>query len=142
MCSEDSALNFPNNMKLLRLALLISPSNSGVKSAYSIMNLLVSTLHKSLNKNNINQLMLIYLDEPWFLTEEQLEKIIDIYKDNAPCRVSLQCFLLQFFTDLFFDPCSMTYLVSWPIALIYIILDWNVCVLSLSVIECKSVVMK
>ena len=64
MCSEDSALNFPNNMKLLRLALLISPSNSGVKSAYSIMNLLVSTLHKSLNENNINQLMLIYLDEP------------------------------------------------------------------------------
>lgn len=64
MCSEDSALNFPNNMKLLRLALLISPSNSGVERAYSIMNLLVSTLHKSLYENNINQLMPIYLDEP------------------------------------------------------------------------------
>ena len=64
MCSEDSALNFPNNMKLLRLALLISPSNSGVERAYSIMNLLVSTLLKSLYENNINQLMPIYLDEP------------------------------------------------------------------------------
>ena len=33
--------------------------------------------------------MCIYLDEPKSLTEEQLENIIDIYKDKAPRRISL-----------------------------------------------------
>ena len=53
------------------------------------MNLLVSPLRASLNENNINQLMSICLDGPKFLSEEQLEKIIDIYKDNFSCRISL-----------------------------------------------------
>ena len=39
MCSESSVHNFPNNMKLLILAFLVSP------------------LHKSLSKNNIDRLM-------------------------------------------------------------------------------------
>ena len=33
--------------------------------------------------------MRICLDGPKFLSEEQLEKIIDIYEDNAPRRISL-----------------------------------------------------
>ena len=43
----------------------------------------------SLNKNDIDQLMRICLDGPKFLREKQLETIIDIYKDSAPCRISL-----------------------------------------------------
>ena len=31
--------------------------------------------------------MSIYQDEPKFLTDEKLEKIIDMYKDNAPHRI-------------------------------------------------------
>ena len=89
MCSEGSVHNFPNNMKLLKLALLIPPSTSGVERGFSVMNLLVSPLRKSLSKNNIDRLMRICLDGPKFLIEEQLEKIIDIYKDNAPRRMSL-----------------------------------------------------
>ena len=54
MCSEGSVHNFPNNMKLLRLALLISPSTSGIECGFSIMNLVVSPLHKSLSENNID----------------------------------------------------------------------------------------
>ena len=76
-------------MKLLRLALLIPPSTSGIESDFSVMNLLVSPFRKSLNENYIDRIMHIYLDEPKFLNEEQLEKVIDIYKDNAPCRISL-----------------------------------------------------
>ena len=89
MCSEGSVHNFPNNMKLLKLALLIPPSTSGVERGFSVMNLLVSPLPKSLSKNNIDRLMRICLDGPKFLIEEQLEKILDIYKDNAPRRISL-----------------------------------------------------
>ena len=89
MCSEGSVHNFANNMKPLRLALLIPPSTSGVEHGFSVMNLLVSPLHKSLSENNIDELMCICLDGPKFLSEEQLEKIIDIYKDNAPRRISL-----------------------------------------------------
>ena len=37
--------------------------------------------------------MRICLDEPKFLSEKQLQKIISIYKDNTPRRVSLLCFL-------------------------------------------------
>ena len=89
MCSEGSVHNFLNNMKVLKFALLILPSSSGVERGFSIMNLFVSPLHKSLSENNIDRLMRICLDGPKFLSEEQLEKIIDIYEDNAPCRISL-----------------------------------------------------
>ena len=89
MCSEGSVHNFPNNMKLLKLALLIPPLTSGVERGFSVMNLLVSPLLKSLSENNVDRLMRICLDGPKFLIEEQLEKIIDIYKDNAPRRISL-----------------------------------------------------
>ena len=34
MCSEGSVHNFPNNMKLLKLALLIPPSTSGVERGF------------------------------------------------------------------------------------------------------------
>ena len=54
MCSECSVHNFPNNMKLLKFALLIPPSTSGIKRGFSIMNLLVSPLRKSLSENNID----------------------------------------------------------------------------------------
>ena len=89
MCSEDSVHNSLNNMKLLSLALLIPPSTSGVKCGFSVMNLLVLPLRTSLNKSDIDQLMRICLDGPKFLSEKQLEPIIDIYKDSAPCRISL-----------------------------------------------------
>ena len=89
ICSEGSAHNFPNNMKLLKLALLIPSSTSGVKHGFSVMNLLLSPLHKSLSKNNIDRLIHICLDGAKFLSEEQLEKIIDIYKENAPRKISL-----------------------------------------------------
>ena len=76
-------------MKLLRLALLILPSTSWVERGFSFMNLLVSSLGKSLSENNIDRLMRICLDGLKFLSEEQLEKLIDIYKDNAPRGISL-----------------------------------------------------
>ena len=67
----------------------ILPSTSGVEHYFSIMNLLVSPLCKSLNENNIDRRMGICLDGPKFLSEEQLEKIIDIYKGNTRHRIFL-----------------------------------------------------
>ena len=89
MCSKGSVHNLVNNMKLLRLALLIPPSTLGIERGFSIINFLVSRFRKTHSENNIDQLMHICLDGPEFLSEEQLEKIIDIYKDNAPRRISL-----------------------------------------------------
>ena len=66
MCSEGPVHNFPNNMKLLKLALLVPPSTSGVERGFSVMNLLVSPLLKSLSENNIDRLMRICLDGPNF----------------------------------------------------------------------------
>ena len=76
-------------MKLLRLELLILPSTSWVERGFSFMNLLVSSLGKSLSENNIDRLMRICLDGLKFLSEEQLEKLIEIYKVNAPRGISL-----------------------------------------------------
>ena len=70
MCSEGYVHNFPNNMKLLKLALLIPPLTSGVERGFSVMNLLVSPLRKSLSKNNIDQLLFICLDGPKFFIKE------------------------------------------------------------------------
>ena len=53
------------------------------------MNLFVPPLHKSLSESYINRVLHICLDGPKFLSEEQLEKMIDIYKDNAPLIISL-----------------------------------------------------
>ena len=89
MCSEGSVHNFPYNKKFLKSALLITSSTSGVKRHFSVMNLLVSLLRKSLSENNIVRLMRICLYGPKFMSEEQLEKVIDIYKDHSPRRISL-----------------------------------------------------
>ena len=70
MCSEGTARNFSNDMKLLRLALHIPISTSGVERGFTVTNLLVSPLRKSFNDNNIDRLMRICLDGPKFLNEE------------------------------------------------------------------------
>ena len=109
MCSEGYVHNFPNNLKLWRLALLIPPSTLVVEHDFSVMNLFLSPFCKSLRENNIDWLMHIRLDGPKFLSKEQLEKIINIYKDNVPCRIPLWCFLLWFFIDVFMSH------APWPI---------------------------
>ena len=80
---------------------------------YLTINLRVHLFVYSLKKKNIDRLMGICLDGPKFLSEEQLEKIIDLYK--------------EFICNLFaFDRCSLIYLevdVEVDILLIYIILD-------------------
>ena len=54
-------------MKLLRLALLIPPSTSGVERGFSIMNLIVSRLRTSHRENNIDQLMFFIVFFCWFV---------------------------------------------------------------------------
>ena len=70
--------------------------NLRVEHSFSIINLLVSLLHTSLKKN-IDQLMGICLNGPKCLSEEQLEKIIDLNKDNAPRIISVMFFDVIFY---------------------------------------------
>ena len=135
MCSEGYAHNFSNNMKLLRLTLLIRPSTAGVQRGFPVINLLVLPLRKSLNENNID--WLTYLSgwtkiSQWRTTRNNHRNI----QRQCSRRISLECFLLW---------CSMTYLeVFIDFLLIYIDylgLKYN-CVLSLSVIECKYIIME
>ena len=119
MCSEGSVLNFLNNTKLLRLALLILPSIAGVEGGFSITNILVSPLHTSLNGNNINWLMHIY--SQWGTSRH-----IHIQKQCTTQNFSL-LFLVVVFIDLFFratllDPFENLLIFSWYKL---IILDWN-----------------
>ena len=98
MCSEGSVHNFPYNKKFLKLALLITSSTSGVKRHFSVMNLLVSLLHKSLSENNIIRLMRICLDGPKFMSEEQLEKVRHIQRPFPTQNFSVMFFVV---IDLF-----------------------------------------
>ena len=97
MCSEGSVHNFADKMKLLGLVLIIPPSTSGVEHGFSIMNLFVSPLCKSLSENNIDRLMHICLDGPEFLSKEQLEKIRHIHR-----QCSTQYFSVMFFVVIFY----------------------------------------
>ena len=51
-------------MRLFRLALLIPPSTANVERGFSAMNLLCSSLHTSLNQQNLDRFMRISLTGP------------------------------------------------------------------------------
>ena len=57
LVKAGALVRFPNTMKLHSLSLLIPPSTSGVKRAFTVMNLLVSPLPATLNENNVDRLM-------------------------------------------------------------------------------------
>ena len=89
MCKEGCARRFPNTMQLFKLALLIPPTTSGVERGFSVMNLLISPLRATLNERNVDRLMRICLDGPETFTDEQLEEIVNNFKESAPRRISL-----------------------------------------------------
>ena len=89
LVKAGALVRFPTTMKLHRLSLLILPSTSGVERAFSVMNLLVSPLRKTLNENNVDRLMRMCLDGPDKFNDKQLEQIVDNFQNSAPRRISL-----------------------------------------------------
>ena len=79
----------PNIMKLFKLALMIPPSTSGVERGFSVMNLLISPLRTTLNERNVDRLMRICLDGTEKFTENELEEMVDSFKNSAPRRIAL-----------------------------------------------------
>ena len=89
MCKSGCLLRYTETMKLFKYALLIPPSTSGVERGFSVMNLLVSPLRTSLNEYNIDRLMRICINGPDRFTEEQLEELVDKFKNSTNRRIVL-----------------------------------------------------
>ena len=66
-------------MKLFKFALLIPPSTANVELGFSMMNLLISPLHTSLGKENLDRMMRVCLDGPEKLSDETVEKLLNTF---------------------------------------------------------------
>ena len=89
LVKSGANIRFPSVMRLFKLSLLIPPSTSGVERGFSVMNLLVSPLRTTLNENNVDRLMRICLDGPDQFDDDQLEHLVDNFKNSAPRRIAL-----------------------------------------------------
>jgi hypothetical protein len=89
MCKSGCLLTYTETMKLFKFSLLIPPSTSGVERGFSVMNLLVSPLRTSLNQLNIDRLMRICINGPNSFTEEQLEVLVENFKNSTNRRIDL-----------------------------------------------------
>ena len=89
MCQAGCLLRHSETMKLFKFALLIPPSTSGVERGFSVMNLLITPLRTSLNEANVDRLMRICINGSNRFTEQELELLVDKYKNSANRRIKL-----------------------------------------------------
>ena len=76
-------------MKLFKFALLIPPTTSEVERGFSTMNLLVSPLRTPLNDANVDRLMRISIDGPTNFIDNELEQMVDIFRNSNDRRIVL-----------------------------------------------------
>ena len=60
MCFDGYQRQFPETMKLFKLALLIPPSTANAERGFSVMNLLISPLRTSLGEKNLDRMMRVF----------------------------------------------------------------------------------
>ena len=89
MCLDGCLSRYPNTMKLFKFALLILPTTSEVECGFSTMNLLVSPIRTSLNNANVDRLMRICIDGPTNFSDNELEQMVDIFRDSNDRRIVL-----------------------------------------------------
>ena len=89
MCLDGCLSRYPNTMKLIKLALLILPTTSEFEHGFSTMILLVSPLRTSLNVANVDRLMYICIDGPTNFSDNELEQMVDIFRDSNNRRIFL-----------------------------------------------------
>ena len=75
-------MRFLETMKLFKYALLILPPTSGVECGFFLKNLLVSPFQKNLNESNLDRLMRININNLKSFTEEETDKLVDLYKNE------------------------------------------------------------
>ena len=97
ICLDGCLSRYPNTMKLFKLALLILPTTSEVEHGFSTMILLVSPLRTSLNVANVDRLMHICIDGPTKFSENELEQIVDIFRDSNDRGLFCEDFLYSCF---------------------------------------------
>ena len=89
MCLDGCLSRYPNAMKLFKFALLIPPTASEVECGFSTVNLLVSPLHTPLNDTNVDRLMRICIYGPSNFSDNDLEQIVNIFRDSNDRRIVL-----------------------------------------------------
>ena len=72
---------FTETMKPFKFALLVPPSVSGVECGFLVMKLIISPLHISLNQINVDCFIRICISSPEKLSDNELEKLVDYYKN-------------------------------------------------------------
>ena len=88
-------------LKLFKFALLIPSTRSEVEHSFSTMNLLVSSLHTSLNDPNVDRLMWICIDGPTNFSDNELEQMVDIFHGSNDRRIACENFFIQLFSSAF-----------------------------------------
>ena len=76
-------------MKLSKFSLLIPPSTSGIERGFSAINLILTPLRTNLNQVKINRFMPTSINGPGRFTVTQMEQVLDKYKNDWKCRISL-----------------------------------------------------
>ena len=89
MCLDGCLSRYPNTMKLFKFALLIPPTTSEVERGFSAVNLLVSPLCTSLNDANVDRLMRICMVGSTNFSDNELEQMVDIFRDSNDRRIVL-----------------------------------------------------
>ena len=89
ICSSGSLIRFPENMKLFKFSILILTSTSGVECGFSAMNLIVTPRQTNVNQVNTNRFMRISINGSEHFTNTQMEQLLDKYKNDGKCHISL-----------------------------------------------------
>ena len=76
-------------MKLLKFALLITPSTAYVERGFSILTLLVTKQRNSLTPKSIDRLMRLVLLGPEEIDEATWDVLVDQYKNMKDRRLDL-----------------------------------------------------
>ena len=79
----------PSMMKLLKFALLITPSTANVEQGFSILTLLCTKQRNRLSPKNIDRLMRIILLGSEKIEDAVWESLINKYKDIKERRIDL-----------------------------------------------------
>ena len=80
---------YPDLMKLLKFALLITPSTANVERGFSVLTLLVTKHRNSLATKNIDRLMRLVLLGPDSFDDRTWEILVDKYKDMKDRRIDI-----------------------------------------------------
>ena len=89
MCESGYLVRFTETMKLFKFALLVPPSAPGVEHGFSVMKLIISLLRTSLNQASIDCIMRICNNGPEKLSDNELEKLVDNYKNGGNRHICL-----------------------------------------------------